>query len=161
MHPSLARLIRLSPAIVALLCGACEESHDHDDGHHPEGSVGPPTGATCPPGSTLTYESFAQPFMEAYCTRCHSSQLSGAARNGAPLGHDFDTEAGILVVGDHVDQYAGAGPNAVNTTMPPEDPRPTEAERRQLAEWLACETAGVDGGGHTEADGGPEADSGP
>ena len=159
MHPNLARLLRFSPAIVALLCGACEESHD--DGA-PHGELeGTPTGATCPPGSTLTYETFAQPFVESYCTRCHSSQLSGAARNGAPLGHDFDSEAGILVVADHVDQYAAAGPNAVNTAMPPEDPRPTEEERRQLGEWLACETAGVDGGGHTEADAAPGSDSGP
>jgi hypothetical protein len=97
-----------------------------------------PTGAVCPPGSTLTYENFARPFMEAYCTRCHSSELRGEDRHGAPVFHDFDTEIGILNVGGHVDEEAAAGPNAVNTFMPEDDPKPTEAERFQLGEWLAC-----------------------
>ena len=99
-----------------------------------------PTGATCPPGSTLTYESFARPFMESYCTRCHSSTLTGDDRMGAPLFHDFDTETGILNVAEHVDEEAAAGPNAVNKIMPPDGAEPSEAERFQLGEWLACET---------------------
>ena len=98
-----------------------------------------PTGAACPPGSPLTYDNFARPFMEAYCTRCHASTLSGEARMGAPLFHDFDTESGILDVGDHIDEEAAAGPNAVNELMPPDGARPTEMERFQLGEWLACE----------------------
>ena len=97
-----------------------------------------PTGATCPPGSTLTYQNFAQPFMAAYCTRCHSSELHGEDRHGAPAFHDFDTEAGILNVGGHVDEWAAAGPNAINTLMPDNGVKPTEAERYQLGEWLAC-----------------------
>lgn len=100
-----------------------------------------PTESVCPPGSTLTYEDFAAPFMSAYCTRCHSSELSGSARMGAPSFHDFDTLAGILPVADHVDEWAAAGPAAVNTLMPPSGPSPSEAERRQLGEWLACQRA--------------------
>jgi cytochrome c5 len=100
-----------------------------------------PTNATCPSGSTLTYEGFGQPFVESYCTRCHSSELSGADRNGAPDGHDFDSLEGILSVADHVDQYAAAGPDATNEFMPPSDPRPSLAERQMLGEWLACEMA--------------------
>jgi len=102
---------------------------------------GVPTQSVCPPGSTLTYDTFGRPFMESYCTRCHSSTLSGSARMGAPEFHDFDTRNGIIAVAEHVDEYAGAGPAAVNTIMPPSGARPAEAERRQLGEWLACELA--------------------
>lgn len=100
-----------------------------------------PTGTVCPPErTTLTYENFAAPFMESYCTRCHSSELHGSDRHGAPLFHDFDTELGILEVADHVDEEAAAGPNAINRLMPPNDDEgvPTDAERYQLGLWLAC-----------------------
>ena len=123
---------------IVLAASACGDSEAAEE----EGTA---TASTCPSSSTLTYDNFAKPFMEAYCTRCHSSALTGAARHDAPLGHDFDSEAGILVVGEHVDAHAAAGPGAVNTIMPPEDPKPTEAERRQLGEWLACAMNG-DGG---------------
>lgn len=100
--------------------------------------LGPPTRAECPPTSTLTYDNFGKPFMEAYCTRCHSSELTSEAREGAPSGHDFDTRFGIVGVADHVDQAAGAGPNATNDQMPPDGDMPSLAERQQLAEWIAC-----------------------
>jgi len=100
--------------------------------------LGPATGATCPPTSTLTYATFGQPFMESYCTRCHSSTLSGADRNGATTFHDFDTRLGVLQVADHVDQTAGSGPNATNEAMPPDGATPSLAEREMLAEWIAC-----------------------
>lgn len=105
------------------------------------GGDGLPTNAACPIGSTLTYEGFGKPFAESYCTRCHSSELSGADRNGAPDGHDFDSLEGIVAVADHVDEYAAAGPDATNEIMPPSDPRPSLAERQMLGEWLACEMA--------------------
>jgi uncharacterized membrane protein len=99
-----------------------------------------PTGSTCPTGSTLTYESFGRQFMEKYCTRCHSSSVSDDQRQGAPSDHNFDTLDNIHdTPAEHIDEQAAAGPNAVNTAMPPSDPRPTEAERKQLGEWLACD----------------------
>lgn len=113
-----------------LALAACHHDHDHAES---------PTGATCPPDSTLGYENFGAPFMEAYCVRCHSAALVGEARNGAPLYHDFDTLLGILQVANHVDAYAAAGPDAVNTQMPPSGAKPTVDERYQLGEWLACE----------------------
>jgi hypothetical protein len=113
-----------------------------------------PTGATCPdpdPG-TLTYDSFGKPFMEKYCTWCHDSSLPRSKRNGAPLFHDFDTFLGVLKVDDHIDEQSGAGPDATNEFMPPDRcpstiggaltkncSQPTLTERRQLAEWIACE----------------------
>lgn len=100
---------------------------------------GPPTESICPPDSMLTYESFGRPFMETYCTQCHHSELMGEERMGAPSFHDFDTIFGIRAVALHIDETSAAGPAAVNMSMPPEDPRPTLAERRQLGEWLACD----------------------
>ena len=100
--------------------------------------LGPPTEATCPSGSTLTYTTFGQAFMEAYCTRCHSSQLKGPDRQGAPLLHDFDTLNGIKICVGHIDETAASGPASTNTSMPPSAPTPTAAERTQLGEWLAC-----------------------
>jgi cytochrome c5 len=125
-----------------LACGsgvsACGDDGDDDD-HHSDEEVGLPSGAVCPQGSTLTYESFGKQFMEDYCTRCHSSELEGNARNGAPEGHDFDTIQGIWAVQDHIDGLAAAGPENTNTMMPPTDPKPSVAKREQLGEWLACE----------------------
>jgi uncharacterized membrane protein len=116
-------------ATAAVACG-------EDGGGHEE--VGTPSGAVCPEGSTLSYANFGKEFMETYCTRCHASDLTGDARNGAPTGHDFDTLAGIKAVAEHVDGLAAKGPDATNTDMPPGDPRPVTAEREMLGEWLAC-----------------------
>ena len=99
---------------------------------------GPPTESTCPPTSTLTYENFGKPFMEKYCTDCHSSDLEGEDRHGAPSFHDFDTLFGIKAVSDHIDETTAAGPAAMNDGMPPDSPFPTQMERYQLGEWIAC-----------------------
>lgn len=118
----------------------------HEDGGDacaPVAELGPPTEAVCPPSSTLTYENFGQPFMEHYCTRCHSSTLTGDARQDAPLYHDFDSLDGILAVADHVDQKAASGPAAANVSMPIATPAPSMEERVQLGEWLACELAAM------------------
>jgi hypothetical protein len=113
-----------------------------------------PTGATCPdpdPG-TLTWDNFGKPFMDKYCRWCHDSALPKSKRNGAPLYHDFDSLLDTLKVANHTDEQAGAGPDATNEFMPPDRcpstpgaglsvdcMKPTLAERKQLAEWLACE----------------------
>jgi hypothetical protein len=113
-----------------------------------------PTETVCPdpdPG-TLTWESFGQQFMTTYCTTCHSASLMRVQRNGAPLFHDYDTLEGVLRIPGHIDEQAGSGPAATNTLMPPErcpstpgGPlardciRPSEAERKNLSLWVACE----------------------
>ncbi len=129
--------LTLATCLTFGLLAACSDNDNDDHG----GNEGVATESTCPPTSSLTYDTFGRAFMESYCTRCHSSTLTGDARNDAPAGHDFDTLEGILAVAEHVDQYAAGGPAGINTAMPPTDPRPSEAERRQLGEWLACEAA--------------------
>jgi uncharacterized membrane protein len=104
----------------------------------PDSIWGPPTESTCPPASTLTYDNFGKNFMTKYCTRCHSSELTGADRMGAPSFHDFDTIFGIRAVSNHIDETTAAGPAVTNKGMPPDSPSPTLEERTQLGEWIAC-----------------------
>jgi hypothetical protein len=130
---------------------ADDHDHDHDADHDAEGDggeepdhdaeqVGPPSGATCPSDNKLDYDSFGKDFMMKYCTRCHSSKLTECAdRMNAPFGHDFDTFPGIIGVADHIDQMAAAGPDHTNKTMPPDGAKPSDDERKQLGQWLACE----------------------
>lgn len=103
------------------------------------GVLGDSTGAVCAPGSTVTYTSFARDFMLRYCTRCHSSILTGGSRNGAPLDHDLDSLPAIRGISEHVDQTAGSGPDATNDSMPPDGAKPTLDDRQKLAEWIACD----------------------
>jgi len=119
-------------------------------------SAPPPTATRTmcpdPDPNALTWDNFGQKFMADYCTACHSSTLPHAQRNGAPLYHDFDTLRGVLQVADHIDEYAGSGPAAHNTAMPPsrcpsvpggsldrDCPEPSDAERTNLSLWIACE----------------------
>lgn len=90
----------------------------------------------CPSDSTLSYDNFGKAFMTSYCTRCHSTTLTGAARNGAPSDHNFDTLAGIIDEIEHVEESAGAGAGA--SIMPPSGAKPSDAERQQLSDWIAC-----------------------
>ncbi|MFL5318936.1 MAG: c-type cytochrome [Myxococcaceae bacterium] len=104
------------------------EEHEHGD----------PTNAFCPLNSQLTYANFGRAFMQKNCTGCHASYLSGAARHGAPLEHNFDEQWTVRDHLDHIDQVAAASASVVNTDMPPTPPIPSEEERRKLGEWLAC-----------------------
>jgi uncharacterized membrane protein len=98
-----------------------------------------PTGTTCPPeGTQLTAQNFGTSFMQQYCTRCHSSKLSGLSRQGAPSDVNVDTLEGVRKSASEIDQWTGAGPNRENTAMPSNGPTPTTEERRKLSEWLAC-----------------------
>jgi uncharacterized membrane protein len=114
----------------ALALSACGDEEDEE---------GQATGATCPSDSTLNYQNFGQPFMATYCLKCHSSTLTGAARNGAPADHNFDSLEGIQEFADHIDRQAGSGPDATNTIMPLAGfNAPTTEERAKLSQWLAC-----------------------
>lgn len=115
--------------VLGLGLAACEHEHEED---------GPPSGATCPENSTLTWDTFGKNFMETYCTRCHATSVTGSARQGAPNDHNFESAELVRMQIEHIDETSAAGPSAVNTAMPIGAPTPTEAERKQLGEWLAC-----------------------
>lgn len=99
------------------------------------------SGATCPTANPPTYDTFGKTFFDTYCTSCHSSARSGAARGGAPVGRDYDTLAGIREELADIDAESAAGPDATNTAMPPGIPKPSDDDRRKLGEFLACEKA--------------------
>jgi uncharacterized membrane protein len=105
------------------------------DGGEEEGT---PTNAECPADSTLNWDTFGERFFADYCTRCHSSERTGAQRQGAPNDHNFDRVELVRAEIEHTDEAAAAGPDAVNTSMPIGGPTPTDEERRKLGEWLAC-----------------------
>ena len=46
--------------------------------------LGPPTETECLDDSTLTYATFGEAFFADYCTGCHSAEVTGASREGAP-----------------------------------------------------------------------------
>jgi hypothetical protein len=128
-----------SGILVIALCLPLLLGHGHGCGDDSgEIEFGPPTNAVCPDDLTLTFDNFGQRFMADYCLRCHSAEVTGEARNGAPSDHNFDTAFEIRAFADHIDWMAGAGPDATNELMPPDGPGPTVDERRQLADWLAC-----------------------
>ena len=102
------------------------------------------TGTSCPPGGTAlrftggSPRDFGQAFTSSFCTRCHSTALTGAARNGAPVGANFDDICSIRARVQLMDAYAGSGANGTFSIMPIGAPTPTAAERAQLSEWLSC-----------------------
>lgn len=86
------------------------------------------SGATCPTNSTLTYDNFGRQFFTSYCNSCHTTGTQPT----------LNTLAQIRAQSTDIDSQAAAGANAVNVAMPESGAAPTEAERRQLGEWLAC-----------------------
>jgi cytochrome c5 len=78
-----------------------------------------------------TWSSYASGFFTMYCTRCHSSALSGAARNGAPDGYNWDDEAAVrarlVMIRDAV---------GVSNVMPPSAPTPPCDQRRRIVRWI-------------------------
>ena len=87
----------------------------------------------CPDaGTTLTYENFGEAFVDSYCNGCHGSAVTD--RQGAPSSYVFDTRDQIAAARDRIFARAAAD----NDSMPPGPDDPPEAEREELAEWLAC-----------------------
>jgi len=117
------------------------------------------TGAVCPEDSKVTYEGFVAPFMTSYCTRCHGSDVKGEDRLGAPLDHNFDNIQVILDEAVHIAETAAGGPAAINTSMPPSGNKPSDAERKKLGEWIACqiESGAASDHGHDHDHGSEEA----
>ena len=131
-----AALVVMTLLATAFLVLGCDSGTDPTGGGHAH--PGQPSGATCPPTQTLTYQNFGQEFFAKYCLSCHSTQLTGSARNYAPVHHNFDTLELIRQQIEDIDRGTAAGPNSSNHIMPNLPPFPTHAERVQLGEWLAC-----------------------
>lgn len=74
--------------------------------------------------------------FETVCTNCHDSSLSGAARNGAPAGYDFDRYERAADEAGEIAEYVDEG------LMPPPDSglSITAAERQAILRWAVCGT---------------------
>lgn len=129
-------MLRTVVALAALLTLSCGPQPSMPDAFMPIGT----SGATCPPGSTLTWETFGEDFFATYCTRCHASTLVGpAARSGAPEGRNWDSHETVMMFARQIDEFAAAGPLMTNTFMPISGmPIPPDSERFRLGEYLAC-----------------------
>jgi uncharacterized membrane protein len=124
--------------LVALLSGCSDDASSPVDA----GRDGPPLINGCPslstpqanPGDPIdgdTFASFAAPLLTTYCTRCHSTTLTGAARNGAPIGFDWNDEASVRL---HLAEMRNA--IGVVNFMPPSAPLPSCDERQRLVRWI-------------------------
>jgi hypothetical protein len=149
------------PLTLAVGCGgddsADDDDHgehdDHGDDHGHDGDAAPhdhedadvdtPSGAKCPDGATLTYENFGKKFFADYCLSCHSSKVTGTARNGAPPDHNFDDLDHIALLTKHIDEMAAIGPTSPDASkrkMPPAGKKkPSDEDRTKLGQWIACE----------------------
>jgi len=97
--------------------------------------------------SFLTYDNFGKPFMENWCTGCHSKSIPGDAnlcsmgmpdmRQCAPVGIDFDTQADVQNYKDMIAAHSTGDMTMVAKPMPPAG-GPQQTDRDQLAEWLTC-----------------------
>jgi uncharacterized membrane protein len=103
--------------------------------------TGTPSGATCPTDNAPDYATFGKPFIDKYCTDCHSAASSN--RHGAPTDENFDSEADVKAHASDIDEAAAKGPSADNTAMPDMSgdvhSPPTDAERVTLGQFIACE----------------------
>ena len=84
----------------------------------------------------VTYQSVAEPFMQNYCTSCHSSHLEGAKRYGAPDTVDLDTYSSAK-------QWSERSFFRVNlqNDMPPGG-GVSQAEKDRFMQWALCGTEG-------------------
>jgi hypothetical protein len=101
-------------ALLAALAGGCAGSGEPLSMDADTDAAPPGDGGACDP--SVTYASFGQAFLGTYCNRCH-----GFDQQSAQIG------------GTSISAAAGTG-----TFMPPTDPKPTPAQRQELAAWIAC-----------------------
>ena len=87
----------------------------------------------CRTGRTLTYENFGKAMVTEYCIDCHSSQLEGADRLGAPPGSNFDSHEMVLVWRSGI----RSNTEGTNPPMPPSRTL-TETSAKLLEAWLLC-----------------------
>ena len=84
----------------------------------------------CPPNSQ-GQQDLGESIVFITCTGCHVSTLEGAARQGAPVGSDFDDLE--LIKAQAEDMYA----RSIDGTMPPGGGL-NEAQLESLRIYLTC-----------------------
>lgn len=84
----------------------------------------------------INYHTVAQPFLRTYCTSCHSEQLSGPSRYGAPGNINLDTLKDARNWAQRI-----RARSIDSNTMPPSGGIRDE-EKALLEKWLECGTPG-------------------
>jgi hypothetical protein len=100
-------------------------------------------GAPCPEDNVISWENFADTWIEQQCTNCHSAQLLEGQRADAPLGVDFGPDVEDGVGSDYAmvrfwanNMFLRAAYN--HETMPPAG-GPYPIDRIKFGDWMACQ----------------------
>lgn len=84
---------------------------------------------SCPDLGAVTYEGAIASFMTNHCQRCHSSNVSGGDRNGAPTFVNYDSYA------EAERSAAQALSRVLEGSMPP-DKIISACDRQRLQAWV-------------------------
>jgi uncharacterized membrane protein len=78
---------------------------------------------------------YSQLTIWPFCTSCHSSAVTGAARMRAPVGFDYDTYTAAQA------SARAAAATVHSDTMPPHgQPIPTDDQKNSFYAWALCGT---------------------
>ncbi len=93
----------------------------------------PSPDSSCFVGSNLNYENFGHSFVIEYCLACHSENLTGAHRFGAPDDLNFDTAIAIKAWRSRIlDMFVVKDPHQRLGRVP------SASEKEMVKEWLDC-----------------------
>lgn len=88
--------------------------------------------SVCPPNSTAAQERGFD-LVADKCRNCHDSSLSGAARNGAPAGKDYDKQSVVTATADAISNRLAS----TAAPMPPDGKLPAN-EISDIETWIDC-----------------------
>jgi hypothetical protein len=91
-------------------------------------------GQGCVVDRGTTYDDFGREFIDAFCIRCHSEDVTDDDRMGAPPNANYDTIEGVRERLSFMYSYAGDN----NVFMPISPPMPSRLDRMRFGAWLAC-----------------------
>lgn len=86
----------------------------------------------CPDGADVTWTD-VQVLFDAHCTSCHSTALTGADRQNAPAGYDYDTY-------EAASEHPTMSWTEVKLGHMPPSGALSDADQETIRVWYACET---------------------
>jgi uncharacterized membrane protein len=114
-------------ALLATVLTGCGEKQNPVQ--EPDGAVGDGDGSQSGDVVPVTYTGQIKALLDSSCIGCHASTLQGAARNGAPLGVNFDSYAAAHQSASRANARIQAG------TMPKSGPL-TAQEKALFLAWI-------------------------
>ena len=86
----------------------------------------------CPDGADVTYADVEVLFTDK-CVSCHSTELTGADRQNAPAGYDYDSYAAAI-------EHPTMTWTEVNLGHMPPSAALSDDDKETIRGWYACET---------------------